>query len=508
MLCIAETNNTPGLPAAVENWIIDTHGKTPQDRLQTKTALFYILTKADRLCEQKSGIGQNDNGWDNVIKGRFLDQFAGVHSQATKWVEEWTPGNPFQNLFMLRNINIRWTSMLNYDGWNEVGIRREEEDHKNNLHSSFINSELAKRHFKNTEEAFDELFKFNDGGIGYIKESLEPLCNPELKLKQISNALEQAKAILYATLIPFYHSGDAEEELRKKKALFAGFGRLFANQRFKEHFPELLNTFKISPEKLFYLHNEAERRFDEYKDRKDTLKEEENRQNDVFQDITADPLNLLDIFDDPVAVAASPAQEEDAPSLRNADYGEEYFYAERIIDEWSSHAHSLAENEEILRYYMFPKPLFLGVLDEFDLALSRMGILTRLEKKFRIIAQPIDVPRESKIRKQASYAMGVLSDFASWLGKNPAEINQSERVVHYQGQEVTVFKDKPEVGEALRLPETFVPFDRQWFKDWLTTFWGLLVDNVSFAGNNKINLEENSRLGEIMKTINQEQASA
>ena len=49
---------------------------------------------------------------------------------------------------------------------------------------------------------------------------------------------------------------------------------------------------------------------------------------------------------------------------------------------------------------------------------------------------------------------------------------------------------------------------KQWYKDWLTTFYGMLVDNVTFTDGLKINLEENAKLGRIINQINGEQASA
>ena len=120
----------------------------------------------------------------------------------------------------------------------------------------------------------------------------------------------------------------------------------------------------------------------------------------------------------------------------------------------------------------------------------------------------VDVSRDSKIRKQASYAIGVLNDFVSWMGKNPADMPESQRVVNYRGQSVTVFRDAPVVVDYPVLPEVAKSQAKQWYKDWLTTFYGMLVDNVTSSDGIKINLEENTLLGNIIKQINGEQASA
>ena len=284
-------------------------------------------------------------------------------------------------------------------------------------------------------------------------------------------------------------------------ALFGRFGKLFMNPNFQERFPELLNNFKISPEQLYYLYSEAERSYDEYRESSFSMPEEAESapETDSLDMSDVDP---LDFFDEPAP--AAPGKKEPSP----ADKDELSFYAERIIEAWSMRMRSLADTTECTSYYLFPKTIFLAVLDEFDAAVARLNIEGRLENKFREIAQPVDVPKESKIRKQASYAIGVLNDFVSWMGKKPAESNESQRVVNYRGQNVTVFRDKPQITGYPVLPETFKPFVKQWYKDWLTTFYGMLVDNVTFTDGLKINLEENAKLGRIINQINGEQASA
>ena len=505
LLCVATSDNTPGLPGAVEEWIMATHGKTPEDRLHSKNALFYILTKSDHHFEEKSG-AKFETRWDDVLKGMFLGHFSGAYSQNTRWVEEWTPNQPFNNLFMLRNVNIRWSSMMDYSsdsaGWKETGVRPSMEAYRDELRKAFLESHLVQKHFRSPETAFDEVMKLNDGGIEHIKRCLQPLCDPNLKLNQIAGSLYTARQTLLATLAPFYHSGNQEEELKKKMQLFQSFGKLFLNPNFQERFPELLNRFSISPEQLFYLFGEAERRCDEYRESTFTLPQEEEPAPESGDMEDIDVLALLD--DNPPAASTASGSAAAVP----ADKDELYFYAERIIEAWSSRMRDLADTAECTGYYMFPKTTFLAMLDEFDVAVNRLEIQNRLESKFREIAMPVDVSRDSKIRKQASYAIGVLNDFVSWMGKNPADMPESQRVVNYRGQSVTVFRDAPVVVDYPVLPEVAKSQAKQWYKDWLTTFYGMLVDNVTSSDGIKINLEENTLLGNIIKQINGEQASA
>lgn len=505
LLCVAAPDNTPGLPGAIEEWISATHGQTPQARRGCKNALLYILTKSDRHFEQKGGANPETH-WNDVLRGMFVDHFSGTHSLRTKWVEDWEEGQSFNNLFMLRNINIKWSGMMNYekDGnvEKETGIRSEMKDYCDNMKDSFLKSALVKKHFRSPETAFDEVMSFNDGGIGYIKRSLEPLCEPNLKLGQIANALADAMQNLRGTLEPFHHSGDQEAEQKKKLVLFGQFGKLFGNPNFQERFPEMLNSFKIPPDQLFYLYGDAERMYEEYRDEAfATPPVEENEDVPAQNEPVANLDDVLGIFDTPVPEEAAPG----APAAVG-DKDEAHFYARCIIDAWSANMRGKAETTDCVNYYLFPKNVFMGMLDEFDQAVGRLDIRSRLETKFREIAAPVDVPKDSKIRKQASYAIGVLNDFVSWMGKNPAEIAESARTVNYNGSDVTVFKNKAPVNGYPQLAEAFTPFVKQWYKDWLTTFYGMLMDNVSYTGGTSINLEANARLGKILDKVNEAKA--
>ncbi len=500
LLCVAVPDNTPGLPAAVEEWIITTHGKTPQDRIQTKNALFYILTKSDLHFTKKGGADPKTH-WDNIILGRFVNHFGGVHSQTTKWVEEWEPGKPFNNLFMLRNINIEW-NMLNFvkeNGINkENGVSASNQEHFDTMKVNFNESRLAKKHFKFPETSFNELMKNNDGGIGLIKRSLEPLCEPDLKLGQIANELIKAQENLRGTLAPFYSSGNQQDELNKKMVLLGNFGKQLKNPAFRERFPELLNQFKIAPEQLFYMYRDAERMFEEYRETAFAQPVDEGEDANMAADEPVPDLDdVLGIFDEP-----APDETGDRTAAADGNMDEAHFYAMRIIDAWSARMRDLASTPECVGYYCLPPSLLLGMLDEFDVAVARLNINDRLEKKFREIAEPVDVPRESKIRKQASYAIGVLNDFVSWLGKNPAEISESQRYVVKKDERVTVFKSRPPIKDFPVLSESASSHAGDWHRDWVLAFYGMMVDNVTFDGGVRVNLEENNRIGQIIEQVN------
>lgn len=513
LLCNSTTDNIPGLPGAVEEWIESTHGKDPGDRQNVKNALFYILTKSDLHFKWTAG-KKYELFWDSILKGRFLAHFGNTFSQKTRWVEKWTPTEPFNNMFLLRNVNVPWEEMMEYDETSpirrESGIREGKVQHKENMRAAFLSDPTVQKHFRSPETAFDELMKLNDGGIEYIKRCLEPLCDPNLKLNQISNALIKARDGLYALLIPFYSSGDKEEELKKKKALFMKIRTFSNNPRFRERFPELLNSFTLPIDRVSYLREEAERRYEDYKEKFCSIQMEQTAE-DTANDLADGDMNMDSLDLDPDSwfgsSSPSPADKEGKSGSVQGEKDAMTFYVERILEAWSNHCHQKAENADTVGYYLFPQPVLQAMLDEFDAAIARLDIPGRIEKKFRDIAR-FAGEEYQKNRRQASYAMGVLNGFVSWLGKNPAETEDADRVVDFNGRDVAVFKKRPEV---VGYPQLTHDYDnqahaKQWFMDWLIAFYGMLVDNVASDNSGKIDVQQNARLGEILKTIKVEQA--
>lgn len=511
LLCVADTTTVQGLGRAIQNWIIATHGETPEDRLHTKNALFYVLTKSDRHFDVVAG-KKPETLWNNALEGVFLSHFGSAHSMTTRWVEEWTPGRAFNNLFLLRNISFTWDSMLNFDAsGRELAVREDKQAYVAQMREAFIGSASVQKHFASPSTAIDELLKLNDGGIEYIKRSLQPVCDPHLKLTQVGNALERARQTLLSTLAPFYHSGDKEEELKKKNELFGTFFNLFGNPLFRERFPELLNSFKISPEVLFYMHGEAERRHREYLKKADApCFDEFGKDGGPLSASGGNPFGENPFGSNPFgsnpfgSAPVNPVPAEPAPARTKSEPEDVHsFYASRIIEAWSGKMHSTAETGECTRYYRFPKAILTRVLDEFDAAAARLELKQKLEKKFREIARPVDVSKDSKTHKQASYAIGVLNDFVSWLGKKPSDVAAHERRVKCWKGDMPVFPDKPPVGDGPILGDEFTPYSLQWMQDWLYAFHGMLIENVTFTDGTKINLEENAVIGEIIKKIKQ-----
>jgi hypothetical protein len=206
------------LPAMVKDWIDVSHGETPAARATSETALFFVLTKFDREFEQAAGQSEDSSQrWTTRLES-CLTKFFG---QAHDWPREWKPGRPFDNLYWLRNPNVFSPQILDYDAArSEVGIRDTERARLEKLRDEFLENSEVKKHFHDPGKAWDEAFRLNDGGVTYLADSLRPVCNPEIKLRQIEARLGVLRGRVCDLLQPHYVPSAPGERLQKRIAVY------------------------------------------------------------------------------------------------------------------------------------------------------------------------------------------------------------------------------------------------------------------------------------------------
>ncbi|MCR5562264.1 MAG: putative virulence factor [Desulfovibrio sp.] len=500
LLCIGPSNQeVQDLPAVINDWIGSTHGKTPDERAPlTQDSLFFILTKFDVEFDEKAGATDTKGRWDNRLHASLLDFFGKQHD----WPEHWKPEQAFNNIYLLRNPNFKFDKILEIeeDG-NELGIRAAKENYVKELRTSFMESELVRRHFRDPQKAWDAAMKLNDGGIGYIRESLSPLCDPDIKRRQLEKTVFETRDLIFNRLKKFHFSDDKEEEAKKKKAFIGRLFLLFKSKDILRHrFGEMLHSFMLSSDEVYALHSEAERRYNQYLI---TARDDaETADSSSTEDATAMVESLsLDMFDEAFGLSAENGKQQAAPVAATDVRDEHSFYVEYIFSQWEARMQETAESVEMQAYYAFPAQEFSTLVHEFAVAASRIGLQKELEDDFRLIAQPADVSKDSKVRKQASLAAARLNAFLSWLDMDPAVRSPEERRVSFNGQAADVFADQPPMGEIPSIGENFVPYTNLWYRDWLLVCNDMVMRNVDFDGENTLNREQNSLLGNILERM-------
>lgn len=504
LLCIGPSNQeVQDLPGVINDWIASTHGETPEDRINKAVALFFILTKFDMEFEEKKGAPSLETRWDNRLHASLLDFFGKQHD----WPTQWTPNQAFNNLFLLRNPNYKFKSVLNYDGDIETGVKPESQELVRQMQASFNNSPTVAAHFHNPDEAWREAMRLNDGGISHIRESLNPLCNPELKKQQLLQNIETIRQGLEHRLKRFYKSDDKAELRKQKTILFANLARritLLENQ--KRRLSELLKAFSMPDDYIYDLHAEASRRYQEMRENEKIAADNAESKPQEISDV--DNLDLSSL----ISFGESP-EDEAEEETQAATMDEASFFASFIESKWVENLHKLADDPVVQKYFQLNGQELSSLVSELATGAARLGFKENLSEAFRKVASFADSQKSSIISKQAAIASRTFNNYIDWLSFNPNTKTDAERTVKLPNSpERVIFSrheessDMPVLAPRGKHGEIF--YINTWAANWLHALGSLILSNVDFDGKQSLNVEENTALGAILKKFARQQLAA
>ena len=219
VLCIGDSvQDVPGLPVLIDEWIRATHGATPEERRKSLVSLFIVLTKFDRELEGKRGDTDKPvERWEARLKSSLLDRLGAQYG----WLNEWTPGKPFQSLFWFRNPNIRNPGIMEYELATsnlETGVNAKEKRRFDRYRQGYLESANVQKYFADPERAWQEVFALNDGGLSYIVNAINPVCNRALKINQIADRIAERRRGMHKRLADFYVATDAASQTKRRLA--------------------------------------------------------------------------------------------------------------------------------------------------------------------------------------------------------------------------------------------------------------------------------------------------
>ena len=500
LLCIGPSNQeVQDLPGVIDEWVRTTHGERPEDRVGRPPSLFFILTKFDMEFEDKKGAPSLESRWDNRLHASLLDFFGKQHD----WPAHWTPERGFDNIFLLRNPNFRFDAVMEYDGDQEKGIRPERQDYVARLQSAFLQSPLVAAHFRDPARAWDEAMKLNDGGITYIRESLSPLCNPDIKRDQLLQNVQATREAVERRLAAFYRTDD-REEIRKQKLLLIHnlFNRLGQLETQQGRVGQLLHSLTISDADIADMHPEATRRFLELADAPPEAAPP--AEGEPAPELDMDTVNVASW--NPFAQApapAAPAQEAPAAASQAAEPADEAaFFAAYVESRWIERLHQLADDAASQQYFLLPGKEFSDLVNELSTGAARLALRDAMAEAFRRVSAYANTSRESIARKEAAIAAGILNSYVDWLGLDPRKNDEKARTVALPGSPgAVVFTPEPGVEGTPHLEEARSAWSRRWLGDWLNALAALIMGNVDFDGEQTLNVEENMALGAILHRL-------
>lgn len=483
LLCIGpSTQEVQDLPQAVYEWICSTHGESPQMRAGRPPALFFVLTKMDMEFEKKAGSPSVETRWTTRLESSLVNFFGQVHD----WPQNWDGEHPFNNVFLLRNPNFLCEAIFSYEDRRETGIRPEQEAFVEEVRRSFLQSALVQKHVAQPERVWQAAMTLNDGGVSLLRESLRPLCNPELKRRQISVSLAEKSERVRTSLAPFYHSDDREELRRQKEQLSRGLVAQLARVAEKQLFGEFLRRLQVRDFDLYELFLSA--------DQADEQGKTAAPARVVGARVSAGDI-VGDIFGDD-APPPPPADEGEAQARDSAEV-----FAGMVMDYWTGRLRDLCNDVEARTLFGLPPRELDQFCHEMAQAASRCKLREQLEVELRRGSAFSNMARERLAWKQVSLAADAVNAFVNWWGFDPRFKDQADRTIAFGGKSVPLFNPPQEITGEPHIGEEESPYDRLWYTDWLRALAFSVMANVDYDGSRIVNPEQNNRLRDILQAF-------
>lgn len=272
------------LSSLLKGWVENAVGKTPEERrdfmqIAEVPPLFLIGTKfnIDLTLEPDDSKGNEE---DRAEKRhyRWTKRFGMLTnliapSASNTWLNEWVPGVPFKNTYLLRSFeyscqygifegyqvegeNGLWKLVYGKDGklQGETGICDKYKWFLPLLKESFLSNSFAQTHFADPVKSWDEAVSVGKDGSKWIIENLTRSSSKMQTLRdtQFGRAMDETFNNLINLLCSKYHDDNTEMELKKQMATVSSimltFDGLFGRDKY--FFTDFISSMLVDEEEL------------------------------------------------------------------------------------------------------------------------------------------------------------------------------------------------------------------------------------------------------------------
>jgi hypothetical protein len=479
LLCIGPSNQeVRTLPKMIEEWVAATHGSTPEERARQETVLFFVLTKFDTEFDEKAGKLDPALAFDTRLR-HSLTEFFGATGE---WVHEWHPRTPFRNTYWLRSPNAYAEGLFVFsDDKRELAIHPHKVQRLAEIKPLYLATELVQQHFDDPERAWEEGLRLNDGGVTYLAEQLEPVCNPGIKRRQVAARLRELATQVREALAPFFVSGDLAEEREKRLAqALATIAELeFAAE--EGRFGHFIHAFQVEEDQFASLY----------------LRVAAERNDEVAADATPQRQRGSGRLIGRLSGAASPQAE--MPKTIGGDKRAERFAA-AALEAWMDEMRQQAAGDRLPSDLRVAGGVLTGVVSELAQAARRLALQERIAQRLAARAGTPKQPKQA-MAGGALVASEAINRFVATLGFGEATPGQRPTAQDASGRERPIFTRPPIVGDQPNLPAERQPPGEQSAVDWMSAYLRLVDDNASTLDGRAIDLEQNRRLGQLLGNL-------
>ncbi|MBF0239974.1 MAG: hypothetical protein HQM12_19915 [SAR324 cluster bacterium] len=240
------------LPKFVEKWIHRTQGRNAQERTGKPSSLFWVCSKFDRdLTSNPAASDDNPSEYTPLWDARFNVNFKEYVQKQTsdQWINHWDNTKSFENCFWIRNPYFS-SSVIDSKEGIEFQLKPEKELRLRTMKTSYVQFvKQSGMFFENPDRAWDEAVQPAKSGVEYLIEKVTPICNKNIKQKQVQDQLIIQKNNAFEILKPYRKSTDIQELIREAESLGQKtVEALLAMMKFQNSFGFLLDALMMTEE--------------------------------------------------------------------------------------------------------------------------------------------------------------------------------------------------------------------------------------------------------------------
>jgi len=485
IMCAPSTkqSDVTTIGAVVDTWVRQTQGETPAVRARRPAGLLMVTTMWDLKLQPAAnetpdilrGMG------DNIIH-MVLERFRNL-----EWVQNWN-GQPFNNIFLARKPGVPSILFEQKDG-SEVGIMADQRSRMGELRNFFLTSDEVARHIASPAEAWDAMLKSNDGGVERIVQYLSVTADPDYKRQRIHEQFADLARELHGKLSAYYR-GDAGEAAEIKRQRADKLIEVLSGNFDAQRFPELLHSMMPDTDQMRSSYM-----------RVDTLGVDSGkpggngvdgkpatpaaRGGTSLKSLMAARGLTKDVGD------AKPAAGQIIVSDRARRF------ADAVVGGWIAHLRAMPRLTELMRYLALETDITDMLNEELVAAALRMGLPDQMAQTCSTAELVAAKRRLQFVDEQVLIAERVVADFIMYLGgldgARPQNSFMPGRVVFTTEPS---HDGIPELGEGRENQQQII-----FMTDWLTMLHQTVIENAGFQDGAEITLEQNARLGGIVRQL-------
>lgn len=501
LLCIRDSNmEAKDLPGLVENWIAMTQGRTPEERAQIACILFFVMTFFDKHLTDSAAGADDTERFNKRVFMSLLEKFR----KSEGWVDHWAPDQPFDNCFWVRNPNFWVEALFDYekheDGRTTETLKPEKVARIGELKDGCLKAPNVRAHFRDPEAAWDAAMAENDGGVTYLVSHLKAVCQPGAKARQIDGQMRILEKDLLDALGEFHVSDDLLERRAKAEeaanAVIDGLEIARENRSFSSLIAALMVDQDTVMDRMAQLPSKV--RIGTGAPDAAPRPGNGNGNGHGAAAAPARPGRPMRPGGPRPEAAPAPVVVEAAPINEVRTLSREAFQAETAMAVWAERLEALKSDTRFIRGLGMTPDAIATLVAELQKAARRLALESQMVTALAELKFGLTLAQQA--RPSSLQATEMINRFVTTLGNTQEDLTQRAKVPTEDGDR-PVFKPKPQIDDAQRLPDQPRPALDAFWTDWVYALYALFTDNAMDGQDDRG--EQNLRLGQIIAAISE-----